>query len=52
MPGSERLERWLLWPSGVASPGAMRQWGRHATAFIGRAQFDDPHLLGRYFTQP
>ncbi|WP_372876483.1 hypothetical protein, partial [Pseudomonas sp.] len=49
VPGSERLERWLLWPSGVASPGAMRQWGTHATAFIGRAHFDDPHLLGRYF---
>ena len=49
VPGSERLERWLLWPSGVVSPGAMRQWGRHATAFIGRAHFDDPHLLGRYF---
>lgn len=49
VPGSERLERWLLWPSGVASPGAMRQWGTHAIAFIGRAHFDDPHLLGRYF---
>jgi hypothetical protein len=52
VPGSERLERWLLWPSGVASPGAMRQWGNHATAFIGRAHFDDPYLLGRYFRQP
>jgi hypothetical protein len=52
VPGSERLERWLLWPSGVRSPGAMRQWGRHATAFIGRAHFDDPHLLQRYFVQP
>lgn len=50
--GSERLERWLLWPSGVPSPGAMRQWGRHATAFIGRAQFDDPSLLQRYFFVP
>ncbi len=49
VPGSERLERWLLWPSGVISPGAMRQWGRHATAFIGRAHFDDPLLLERYF---
>ncbi len=49
VPGSERLERWLLWPSGVVSPGAMRQWGTHATAFIGRAHFDDPHLLERYF---
>lgn len=52
VPGSERLERWLLWPSGVVSPGAMRQWGRHATAFYGRAQFDDPALLGRYFSAP
>ena len=50
--GSQRLERWLLWPSGVKSPGAMRQWGRHATAFIGRAHFDDPYLLERYFRQP
>lgn len=46
--GSQRLERWLLWPSGVVSPGAMRQWGRHATAFIGEAHFDDPDLLDRY----
>jgi len=52
VPGSERLERWLLWPSGVVSPGAMRQWGRHATAFVGRAQFDDPQLLERYFAVP
>lgn len=52
VPGSQRLERWLLWPSGVRSPGAMRQWGRHATAFIGRAHFDDPHLLERYFSMP
>ncbi|HEX5844555.1 MAG TPA: hypothetical protein VFY62_18920 [Pseudomonas sp.] len=52
IPGSQRLERWLLWPSGVKSAGAMRQWGRHATAFIGRAHFDDPHLLERYFPQP
>src|SRR3990167_844354 len=49
--GSQRLERWLLWPAGVKSPGAMRQWGRHATAFIGRAHFDDPYLLERYFQQ-
>jgi len=35
----------VLWPMGVASAGAMRQWGRHATAFIGRRHFDDPWLL-------
>lgn len=47
--GSERLERWLLWPMGVPEPGAMRQWGRHATAFVGKRHFDDPDLLQRYF---
>jgi len=48
--GSERGERWLFWPMGVPEPGAMRQWGRHATAFVGRRHFDDPDLLERYFT--
>jgi hypothetical protein len=48
--GSERGERWLYWPMGVPEPGAMRQWGRHATAFVGRRHFDDPGLLERYFT--
>ncbi len=47
--GTERAERWILWPMGVLKPGAMRQWGRHATAFIGRRHFDDPGLLDRYF---
>jgi hypothetical protein len=47
--GSERLERLLFWPMGIASAGQMRQWGRHATAFVGRRHFDDPALLERYF---
>jgi hypothetical protein len=47
--GTERGERWLFWPMGIDEPGAMRQWGRHATAFIGRRHFDDPWLLERYF---
>jgi hypothetical protein len=42
---SARTERFLLWPYGIASPGAMRQWGTHAIAFIGRRHFDDPFLL-------
>lgn len=50
VPGSERGERWLFWPMGVPEPGAMRQWGRHATAFVGRRHFDEPGLLERYFT--
>lgn len=49
VPGTARRERWLLWPLGVPAPGAMRQWGHHATAFIGRRHFDDPDLLERLF---
>lgn len=47
--GSARGERFLFWPMGIASTGAMRQWGRHATAFVGRRHFDDPDLLERRF---
>lgn len=47
--GSERGERWLFWPMGIAEPGAMRQWGRHATAFVGIRHFDDADLFERYF---
>ncbi|HSB48744.1 MAG TPA: hypothetical protein VLD15_04450 [Burkholderiales bacterium] len=50
VPGTERGERWLFWPMGVPDPGAQRQWGRHATAFVGRRHFDDPGLLERYFS--
>lgn len=45
VPGSERPERFLLWPFGVRSAGAMRQSGTHAIAFIGRRHFDAPFLL-------
>lgn len=47
--GSERAERWLLWPTGVPSPGAMRERGRHAIAFVGRRHFDDADFLDRLF---
>ncbi len=47
--GSERGERYLFWPMGIASAGQMRQWGRHATAFVGRRHFDDADLIDRYF---
>ena len=47
--GTQRKERWFLWPLGVPSPGAMRQWGNHATAFIGRREFDDPYLFENSF---
>lgn len=52
LQGSERLERFWLWPSGVVSPGAMRQYGHHATAFIGQRHFDDPFLLEEWFGKP
>lgn len=47
--GSERLERFLFWNLGIPSAGAMRQWGHHAVAFVGRRHFDDPDLFERYF---
>jgi hypothetical protein len=50
--GSERPERVLLWPMGIRSPGAMRQWGRHPTAFFGRRHFDDPYLIETLFYLP
>lgn len=49
--GSQRLERFLLWPSGVFSPGAMRQWGRHAVALVGKRHFDDPFYIEKIFKQ-
>ncbi len=47
---SQRNERFLFWPMGIPSPGAMRQWGHHATAFVGRRHFDDARLFEPYFT--
>jgi hypothetical protein len=52
VPGSERAERFLFWPMGIASAGAMRQWGHHATAFVGRRHFDDADLIERRFVIP
>lgn len=46
---SQRNERFLFWPMGIPSPGAMRQWGHHATAFVGRRHFDDARLFEPYF---
>jgi len=47
---SARLERFFLWPFGIPSPGAMRQFGTHAIAFIGRRHFDDPKLFDQLIT--
>jgi len=48
--GTERAERYLFWPMGIANAGAMRQWGHHPTAFVGRRHFDDADLIERRFT--
>lgn len=47
--GTERGERYLFWPMGIASPGAMRQAGSQPTAFVGRRHFDDADLLEKRF---
>ena len=49
MLGTERLERFFFWPMGIPSAGAMRQWGNHATAFVGERHFDDADLFERRF---
>lgn len=48
--GSERLERLVLWPFGVQSPGAMRRQGTHAIAFVGKREFADPRLWSNLLT--
>lgn len=50
--GTERFERFWLWPAGIASAGGMRQWGRQPTSFVGRSHFDDPAMLDRLFETP
>jgi hypothetical protein len=45
LPASARPERYLFWPFGIASAGAMRRSGTHAIAFVGVRHFDDAHLL-------
>jgi hypothetical protein len=47
--GTERAERFLFWPMGIASAGSMRQWGRQPTAFVGRRHFDEPDLIEKRF---
>ena len=49
--GTERGERLLFWPMGIASPGTMRQWGRHPTAFLDRRHFDDADLIDKRFAR-
>jgi len=52
VPGTDRKERWILWPMGIRSAGAMRQYGTHATAFVGRRHFDDGDIIDSRFDIP
>jgi len=47
---SKRIERFALWPMGIKSAGAMRQWGHHATVFVGKRYFDEAYLFDKFFT--
>lgn len=47
--GTDRGERLFTWPLGIDDAGAMREWGRHATALVGRRQFDDADLIEQRF---
>jgi hypothetical protein len=47
--GSDRVEPYILFSSGIPSVGAMRQRGNHPIALTGRVHFDDPHLFDRNF---
>jgi hypothetical protein len=49
VPGTDRAERFLTWTLGLDDAGAMHEWGHHATALIGRRQFDDADLIERRF---
>jgi hypothetical protein len=47
--GRAPAERVFLWPVGIREPGAMREWGHHATAVAGNRHFDDADLFEKYF---
>ncbi len=50
--GTQRGERMFTWPLGIEDAGAMREWGRHATALVGRRHFDDADLIEKRFQIP
>ncbi len=52
IPGSGSNDPIWLWSTGIKNPGALRQYGHHATAYIGRKHFSDPRLLEKVFVPP
>ena len=47
--GSERIERFIFFPTGIPSIGSMRQRGHHAITLSERTLFDEPGLFEHYF---
>jgi len=47
--GSERVERFIFFPTGIPSIGSMRQRGHHAITLSERTLFDEPGLFEHYF---
>ena len=47
--GSDRIERFIFFPTGIPSIGSMRQRGHHAITLSERTHFDEPDLFEKYF---
>jgi hypothetical protein len=47
--GSERVERFIYFPTGIPSIGSMRQRGHHAITLSEQTYFDEPGLFEYYF---
>jgi len=47
--GSERVERFIYFPTGIPSIGSMRQRGHHAITLSEQTCFDEPGLFEYYF---
>ncbi len=52
VPGSAGPDPTWMWASGVRHPGAIKQYGHHASAYVGREHFDAPFLMESVFVPP
>jgi hypothetical protein len=52
VPGSAGPDPSWIWSSGVRNPGALKQYGHHTPAYVGREHFDAPFLLESVFIPP
>lgn len=49
VPGPAGSDPTWSWSSGVRHPGALKQYGHHTPAYVGRGHFDAPFLLDSVF---